>query len=296
LVPVWIGAPLAVLGAVGAGWLIYRFVVDPLIAKASDAIKLTLAILTLIGAVLAGVYAYRKQRIAESDAHRADANQFADRYTTVAGQLGHDKAAVRLAGVYALARLADDWEEQRQVCIDVLCAYLRLPYQPGPDASGYKEGEREVRLTILGLIRDHLRLPPVHPHSWQGLHFDLSSVTFDGGDLSGAVFSGGTVDFTRAEFSGGTVSFDSAEFSGGLVSFDSARFSGGLVSFGRTVRFGFGAEFSGGTVDFTRAEFSGGTVELRSVASWAKPPLFHEEVLSAPPAGLLLPSEPHVRP
>ncbi|MFD9499878.1 hypothetical protein [Streptomyces sp. NPDC060035] len=34
--------------------------------------------------------------------------------------LGHDQAAVRLAGVYALARLADDWAEQRQVCIDVL--------------------------------------------------------------------------------------------------------------------------------------------------------------------------------
>ncbi|WP_405593916.1 hypothetical protein OG741_37460 [Streptomyces sp. NBC_01410] len=138
----WIVAPLAVLGAIGAGWLIYRLVVDRLVTDTSDAIKTTLAILTLAGAVLAGVYAYRKQRIAESDAHRADANQFADRYTTAAEQLGHDKAAVRLAGVYALARLADDWEEQRQVCIDVLCAYLRMPYQPDPDASGYKEGER----------------------------------------------------------------------------------------------------------------------------------------------------------
>ncbi|WP_329468736.1 hypothetical protein [Streptomyces sp. NBC_01431] len=69
----WIVAPLAVLGAVGAGYLTYRFVVDPLVANTADAIKLTLAILTLIGAVLAGVYAYRKQRIAESDTHRADA-------------------------------------------------------------------------------------------------------------------------------------------------------------------------------------------------------------------------------
>jgi len=118
-VRVWIVAPLAALGTVGTGWLIYHLVGNP-----SDAIKTTLAILTLTGAVLAGVYAYRKQRIAESDAHRADANQFADRYITAAGQLGHDKAAVRLAGVYALARLADDWDEQRQVCIDVLCACL----------------------------------------------------------------------------------------------------------------------------------------------------------------------------
>ncbi|MEK0098831.1 hypothetical protein WDA79_10050 [Streptomyces sp. A475] len=33
--------------------------------------------------------------------------QLADCYTTAAEQLGHDQAAVRLAGVYA-ARLADD--------------------------------------------------------------------------------------------------------------------------------------------------------------------------------------------
>ncbi|MFJ9482260.1 hypothetical protein ACIRRI_46010 [Streptomyces mirabilis] len=295
LVRVWIVAPLAVLGAVGAGYLIYRFVVDPLVANTSDAIKLTLAILTLIGAVLAGVYAYRKQRIAESDAHRADANQFADRYTTAAGQLGHDKAAVRLAGVYALARLADDWEEQRQVCIDVLCAYLHMPYQTNPDATGYKEGEREVR-HVIRLIRDHLRLSPLHPHSWQGHDFDFTAVTFDGGDLSGAVFSGGTVTFNAAKFSGATVTFNAAEFSGGTVTFsfglrisdgtvsmDGAVFSGGTVSFDRAV-------FSDGTVSIDEAVFSGATVDLRSVASWAKPPLFHDEALSNPPAGLLLPS------
>lgn len=31
----------------------------------------------------------------------------------------------------AHARLADDWTEQRQACIDVLCAYLRMPYATG---------------------------------------------------------------------------------------------------------------------------------------------------------------------
>jgi branched-subunit amino acid ABC-type transport system permease component len=53
MVRVWIVAPLAVLGAVAAGWLIYRLVVDRLVDDASDAIKTTLAILTLVGAVLA---------------------------------------------------------------------------------------------------------------------------------------------------------------------------------------------------------------------------------------------------
>jgi hypothetical protein len=32
---------------------------------------------------------------------------------------------VRLAGVYEMARLADDWADQRQTCVDVLCACLR---------------------------------------------------------------------------------------------------------------------------------------------------------------------------
>ena len=62
-----------------------------------------------------------------------------ERFATAAGQLGGDKPpAVRLAGVYAMAGLADDWQENRQTCVDVLCAYLRLPYEPDPgdDAPG----------------------------------------------------------------------------------------------------------------------------------------------------------------
>jgi hypothetical protein len=29
-----------------------------------------------------------------------------------------------------MAALAEAWEQHRQQCIDVLCAYLRLPYDP----------------------------------------------------------------------------------------------------------------------------------------------------------------------
>src|SRR6516165_6610999 len=55
-----------------------------------------------------------------------------ERFATAAGQLGSDKPAIRLAGVYAMAGLADDWEENRQTCVDVLCGYLRMPYEPDP--------------------------------------------------------------------------------------------------------------------------------------------------------------------
>ena len=31
-----------------------------------------------------------------------------------------------------MAGLADDWPDHRQMCVDVLCAYLRMPYEPEP--------------------------------------------------------------------------------------------------------------------------------------------------------------------
>lgn len=47
-----------------------------------------------------------------------------ERFATAAGELGSDKPAIRLAGVYAMAGLADDWVENRQTCVDVA---LRVP-------------------------------------------------------------------------------------------------------------------------------------------------------------------------
>jgi uncharacterized protein YjbI with pentapeptide repeats len=181
-----------------------------------------------------------------------------ERFATAAGQLGSDKPpAVRLAGVYAMAGLADDWPENRQTCVDVLCAYLRMPYEPDPgdEASGPERlafrASREVRHTVIRVITAHLQAGA--KPSWQGLDFDFTGVVFDGGDFRHAEFSGGAVSFYAAEFSGGTVFFDRARFSGGTVDFGHAVFSGGTVSFDKAV-------FSGGTVDFSGAECSGGEV------------------------------------
>ncbi|MFG2351850.1 pentapeptide repeat-containing protein [Streptomyces phaeochromogenes] len=263
--PVWLVASGALAVTLLLGWSIYQFAYDYFARAAADqkpakpvnvndVLKATVTALTLVGAVLAGLYAYRKQLLSEGDAHRADASQLADRYTTAAEQLGHDQAAVRLAGVYALARLADDWEEQRQVCIDVLCAYLRMPYQPDSDQADHKAGEQEVRWTTIRVIRDHLRNPAA-PTSWCAYSLDFTGATFDGGDFSGSHFLG-RVLFHRAVFSSGEVSFRRAVFSGGgEVRFDGAVFSGGVVRFG-------GAHFSGETVFFYRAEFSGGEVSF----------------------------------
>ncbi|MEU0031747.1 pentapeptide repeat-containing protein [Streptomyces sp. NPDC006335] len=258
--PVWLVAPIALVLVSALAYGLYQGADALLTAdntgkepvKVPDVIKTTVTVLTLAGAVLAGLYAYRKQLLDEGASHRADATQLADRYTTAAEQLGHDQPAVRLAGVYAMARLADDWPEQRQVCIDVLCAYLRMPYEPDPAAAGAVKGEREVRLTIIRTIRDHLRNPAA-PTTWCGCDLDFTGAVFDGGDFRGAVFSGGVVDFSQATFSGGVVNFIGATVSGGRVEFDGATFSGGVVDFSH-------ATFSGGRVHFVRGRFSGGAV------------------------------------
>jgi hypothetical protein len=74
----------------------------------------------------------RAARDSQQERELASTRLLNERFTTAAGQLGDDKPAVRLAGVYAMAGLADDWPQQRQTCVDVLCAYLRMPYEPDP--------------------------------------------------------------------------------------------------------------------------------------------------------------------
>jgi uncharacterized protein YjbI with pentapeptide repeats len=236
-------------------------------------IAASVSFLTLIGTLAAQYFGRRAtsrdtQKALEEQGKQLDrklaeqrTRTLNERFATAAGQLGDDKPpAVRLAGVYAMAGLADDWRGNRQTCVDVLCAYLRMPYQPDPgkDASVEKRldfrANREVRHTVIRVITAHLLDDAAV--SWQGLTFDFWGVVFDGGDFRGAKFSGGTVSFHGARFSGGTVWFSGAEFSGGAVSFHGAEFSGVEVSFS-------GADFSGGTVDFTAATFSHGEVSFR---------------------------------
>src|SRR3954447_22315262 len=95
-----------------------------------DLVKLSFGVVAGAGALVALVVAYRRQRVDEEAALREATRLHTERFTTAVSQLGEESAAVRLGGVHALAGLADDapTRELRQTCIDVLCAFLRLPY------------------------------------------------------------------------------------------------------------------------------------------------------------------------
>ncbi|MDQ1035369.1 hypothetical protein QFZ75_001785 [Streptomyces sp. V3I8] len=249
-----------------------------------DLVKLSFGVVAGAGALVALVVAYRRQRVDEAGAHRETTRLHTERFTTAVSQLGNDSPAVRLGGVHALAGLADDAPTQdlRQTCIDVLCAYLRLPSTPDPgdlpdslpdgtpptderrDAHQDKKDRhralREVRHTILRLVGDHYRIPKDTHRSWQDCDLDLRDVTIDGVmDFDGAEFSGGMVNFSGAKLSDGSaMNFNNVIFSGGRVLFDYVIFSGGVVSF-------INATFSGGTVNLKQAEFSGSVLLFHSV-------------------------------
>ena len=194
-----------------------------------------------------------------------------ERFATAADQLGSDKPPIRLAGVYAMAGLADDWEENRQICVDVLCAYLRMPYEPDPGQDAPEpqrlafQAIREVRHTVIRVITVHLRKDMDAAKSWQGLNFDFTGVVFDGGDFTEAHFSGGTVFFSGAQFSGDAVDFTGAQFSGGKIYFNRSQVSDGMLDFTSTQFSGSeiyfnAAQFSGRMVSFIKAQFSGSEI------------------------------------
>ncbi|OKI74910.1 pentapeptide repeat-containing protein [Streptomyces sp. CB02414] len=244
-----------------------------------DLVKLSFGVVAGSGALVALVVAYRRQRVDEAGAHREATRLHTERFSQAIDKLGSDSPAVRLGGVHALAGLADDAPDDnlRQTCIDVLCAYLQLPFTPDPgnDLAHQEEHHRylalrKVRHTILRLIGDHYRRPRGSHRSWQGCDLDLTNVTIDCSmDFRGTRFSGGTVRFDGSTFSDGTVSFRDATFSDGEVLFSGSTFSGGTVRFsgstfsGGTVLFN-GSTFSGSRVYFDGATFSDGRVNLGS--------------------------------
>ena len=202
------------------------------------------------GVFAAGALIFTAQnfRLARSTFNATETRVLNERFIAISKQLGDDHPAVQLAGIQAMAGLADDWPENRQTCIDVICAYLRMPGVSSREARQAVEADQEVRHTAIRVITAHLR--PGAKVSWQGRDLDFTGVMFDGGDFSGAEFSGGTVSFAAARFSG--TNFSNAVFSGGVVSFAGGGF-GMAGDRGVTFR---GAVFSGGEVSFAGARFS----------------------------------------
>ncbi|MGA8118090.1 MAG: pentapeptide repeat-containing protein [Actinocatenispora sp.] len=196
-----------------------------------------------------------EERVAELDrAHRdreadqadqdSEERRITELYTAAVSQLGSVRAAVRLAGLYALERLAHKYAAQRQTIVDVLCGYLRMAT---PHATPVDQ-EHEVRRTAQRILCRHLQAADVE--RWADVRLDLSGaelVDFDatGCQLTDGVFTGarftGSTRFDRAVVDGRTL-WGSARFTGSQASFRGALFETDVALDG--VRFACAVDFS----------------------------------------------------
>jgi uncharacterized protein YjbI with pentapeptide repeats len=293
-------AVIAVL--VVAGWALLGFSgikqhPDEPITTYFELLKLAFAFVAGIGGTIALVVAYRRQRLAEI-AHEhteqvakdnlkdATERRITDLYIKAVEQIGHDKAAVRLGGLHALERLAQDHPSHRQTIVDVICAYLRMPWHPlaADPAEGsvhqeeevaFAHTEKQVRLTAQRILTRHLRprstTNDVQEAFWDGMDIDLSEAqlidfvlshciirkaVFDGTIFHGHTMLGGTIFKGRTHFTNATFK-GFAGFSK-TVYLDEVSFSD--VKFQATVYF-MGAQFKGAAY-FNRAYFGGDAIFL----------------------------------
>ena len=259
---------------------------DPTQARI-DAIRTGLAVSYGAGGVLALILATRRQWLSERTQNYAEIDaeerRITELYTKAVDQVGSDKAAVRLGGLYALERLAQAQSAHRQTIVNVLCAYLRMHYFDELEDNGRttrldhaSREELQVRLTAQRILCAHLRAPGTFggdPYAfWPGIEIDLTGAVlmdleFVEGEVEHASFDGaifvGKSYFSYAHFEL-SASFRGAQFRGEAY-FRATSF--GLDATFEATEFGDDATFEDATfpdVSFQAANFAG------SVASFAK--------------------------
>ena len=292
-IAIW--AVLGIIAFVLAMWglgrvPVWQLKLDPE-KQAESIVKIALTLVGGVGAVAYLVIKYQEQQQA-GRAEKREKDRIVDtKMQDAINQLGSDKASTRIAGVYALADIADTYRGgYRQRVVDILCGYLRSDretYPLGEDgkpATGLPrsgDADKAVESTILSMFVAHLKKGPRDENGdvtlrqqvrndqlWCDCSFDLHGATFHedvrligttfehGLNFQGTKFERGA-NFSGAHFTGGA-NFSGAHFTGG-ANFVMADFTGGANFSG--AHFTGGADFGGADLDganFSGAHFTGG--------------------------------------
>ncbi|MCX5441229.1 pentapeptide repeat-containing protein [Streptomyces sp. NBC_00056] len=159
--------------------------------KAVNDVRTTL--LQVVGGlvVLFGAYAtWRQLRVSQDSLHATQEGYVTDRFSRAVDQLGSDKLDVRIGGLHALWRIAEQSARDREAIISIQAAYLRthLPWPPaGPESPAAdvpinaiapletRAADAQVALTALGVLCQH------REQSWVNLSItDLRRADCDG--------------------------------------------------------------------------------------------------------------------
>ena len=249
-IAIW--AVLGIIAFVLAMWglgrvPVWQLKLDPE-KQAESIVKIALTLVGGVGAVAYLVIKYQEQQQA-GRAEKREKDRIVDtKMQDAINQLGSDKASTRIAGVYALADIADTYRGgYRQRVVDILCGYLRSDretYPLGEDgkpATGLPrsgDADKAVESTILSMFVAHLKKGPRDENGdvtlrqqvrndqlWCDCSFDLHGATFhEDVRLIGTTFEHG-LNFQGTKFERGA-NFSGAHFTSG-ASFSGAHFTGG---------------------------------------------------------------------
>ncbi|QFU94426.1 pentapeptide repeat-containing protein [Amycolatopsis sp. YIM 10] len=125
----------------------------------------------------------RQRHVLESHRAERDLERVSDeRFAKAVELLGDDADQVRVGALHALAGLARTRVAYRQTVLDVLCSYLRRPFEQ-KDEQPENERERVVRQTAQRLIAE--LLPKRDDTEAEVYNLDLTTATLEQFDLSG---------------------------------------------------------------------------------------------------------------
>ena len=142
----WIISIAMVLGL--GGFLSFCFWED--LHGDQDSLSTTIRNVALvIGGVVAVLLAIWRSRVAERQATTAQQGLMNERYQRGSEMLGSRVLSVRIGGIYALVRLAEDHPEQYHVqTMKVFCAFVRSPtYDNGINSHSNNDEEQEEEQT-----------------------------------------------------------------------------------------------------------------------------------------------------
>ena len=170
-----------------------------------ERIKSSLVIIGGIGGVGYLVIKYRQQSGAERDRARLEENEADKKLADAVQQLGSESPQVRIAGVYALADVADTYAgPYPQRVVDILCGYLRtqrthsnydrIKRPTNADATKADDNKRNtqhftnidnvVESTIVSTLASHLKVinktsdrETYQPGAWSHCSIDLHGST-----------------------------------------------------------------------------------------------------------------------
>ncbi|WP_371174155.1 pentapeptide repeat-containing protein [Buchananella felis] len=237
-----------------------------------EAMKLALAVIGGIGGVAFLVIKYRTRVSEEHEEARADRKEAEAKLVAAVEQLGSEFPQVRIAGVYALADLADTYlGDYKQRVVNILCGYLRTKrgefikreevdkqiqdgnrLNIGTDLPlMYVSDDAPVESTVLEVLAAHLRkedalptLSRVKPElSWSECKVDLHGANFTEPLVFNSTAVENDISFKSCHFAR-EINFDDSTFNG-VVSFDDSTFNGRASFVGST--FNIWASFEGST-------------------------------------------------